>query len=67
MGRTAIIITAKNIVDEFRGREVIITYTYPLLAGLRKPLVIFVSTLSIFVAGWVVGGLNVGFSRTTRK
>ena len=67
LGRTAVTVSAKNIVDEFRGREVIISYEYPLLAGLRKPFVIFVSMLGIFVAGWVIGGLEVGFSRSPRK
>jgi oligosaccharyltransferase complex subunit alpha (ribophorin I) len=60
IGRTALIIKANNIVDELRDREIIVTYDYPLLAGLRKPLVIFLSFLSLFAAAWAIGSLDVG-------
>ena len=56
-------IKAKNLVDEFRDREVIVTYDYPLSASLRKPLVVFLSMIGVFVAGWVIGGIEIGFSR----
>ncbi len=58
-GRTMLTLRADNIVDDFRDRELIVTYDYPLLAGVRKPLVIFSSFLSLFFAAWVIGGLDV--------
>jgi oligosaccharyltransferase complex subunit alpha (ribophorin I) len=61
-GRTMLTLTARNIVDEMRDREVIVTYDYPLLAGLRKPLVIFVSVSALFVAAWTIGSLDVGIT-----
>ncbi|SPO00799.1 probable oligosaccharyltransferase alpha subunit [Cephalotrichum gorgonifer] len=64
LGRTSVTIKAKNLVDDFRDRELVITYDYPLSATLRKPLVIFGSTLAVFVAWWIIGGLEVGFSST---
>lgn len=60
IGRTTLTLNAVNIVDELRDRELVVTYDYPFIAGLRKPLVIFGSTLAVFVATWVVGSVNVG-------
>ncbi|KAE9382172.1 oligosaccharyltransferase alpha subunit [Stipitochalara longipes BDJ] len=59
-GRTALTLTAINIVDDFRERELIVTYDYPLLAGLRKPLVIFVTFFGLFAAAWAIGSIDVG-------
>lgn len=59
-GRTVLTLTAINIVDDVRDRELIVTYDYSFLAGLRKPLVIFTATLSVFVAAWAVGSVDVG-------
>lgn len=58
-GRTALTLTAINIVDDFRDRELIVTYDYPVLAILRKPLVIFITTVSLFAAAWGIGSLDV--------
>lgn len=55
-------LTARNIVDEMRDREVIVSYDYPFLAGLRKPLVICASVSALFVAAWAVGSLDVGIA-----
>jgi oligosaccharyltransferase complex subunit alpha (ribophorin I) len=60
LGRTMLTLHAHNIVDDLRDRDVIVTYDYPFLAGLRKPLVIFGGALSCFVAAWAVGCLDVG-------
>ncbi|KAF4469416.1 oligosaccharyl transferase complex subunit ost4 [Fusarium albosuccineum] len=43
VGRTTVTIKARNLVDEFRDRQLIISYDAPLSSALRKPLVIFVS------------------------
>jgi oligosaccharyltransferase complex subunit alpha (ribophorin I) len=59
-GRTMLTLNAINIVDDLRDRELIVTYDYPLLAGLRKPLVIFGGALAVFVTAWFVGSLDVG-------
>ena len=58
-GRTALTLTAINIVDEFRDRELIVTYDYPFFAILRKPLVIFVTFFGLFAATWGIGSLDV--------
>jgi oligosaccharyltransferase complex subunit alpha (ribophorin I) len=61
-GRTTLTLTARNIIDEVRDREIIVTYDYPFAAGLRKPLVIFGATFSLFVAAWVLGSLDTGIT-----
>lgn len=62
VGRTLVTIKAQNLVDEFRDREVYVSYDYSTTSALRKPVVIFSSVLLLFVAGWAIGGLDIGFS-----
>jgi len=40
-----------------------VTYDYPLLASLRKPVTIVVGTMAVFVAAWVVGRLDVSIGK----
>lgn len=61
LGRTALVIKARNLVDDFRDRELVITYDYPLAASLRKPLIVFASAIAVFVGAWVVGNLELKF------
>ncbi|KOS16923.1 Dolichyl-diphosphooligosaccharide--protein glycosyltransferase subunit 1 [Escovopsis weberi] len=62
IGRTAVVTKAQNLVDELRDRELIISYELPLTATLRKPLVIFCSTLALYTAAWLVGKVELGFA-----
>ena len=62
IGRTALVIKARNLVDDFRDRDLIVTYDYPFLASIRKPLVIFGSVFSIVVGAWVIGNFNLKFA-----
>lgn len=63
IGRTAVHIKARNLVDEFRDRDLIISYDLSSTVTLRKPLIIFGSMLAIFIAAWTVGQVEVGFSK----
>lgn len=60
IGRTTLTLRARNVFDEIRDREVVVTYEYPFVAGLRKPLVIAASIAAVFVAAWAIGSLDVG-------
>lgn len=62
IGRTALVIKARNLVDDFRGRELIVSYDVPFLISIRKPLVVFGSMLATFVAAYVIGGVELKFS-----
>ena len=59
-GRTALTLTAYNVVDDVRDRELLVTYDYPLSAAFRKPVVIFSAVLSLFVAVWAIGQVDTG-------
>lgn len=63
VGRTAVHIKARNLVDEFRDRDLIISYEVPFLVTLRKPFIIFSSMATVFVAAWLLGKLDVGISK----
>lgn len=63
IGRTALILTATNIVDEFRDRDLIVTYEYPSVAKFRKPLTITAAVLFVFVISWIVGNLDVSIGK----
>ncbi len=62
VGRTVLTIKARNLVDDFRDRELIVSYSYPLSASLRKPFIIFSSTVGVFVAAWLIGGVEMKFA-----
>lgn len=62
IGRTALVIKARNLVDDFRGRELIVSYDVPFLLSIRKPLVVFGSMLATFFAAYIIGGVELKFS-----
>lgn len=66
VGRTALILKARNLVDDFRDRELIVTYDVPFLASIRKPLVVFGSVLAAFVAAYVIGGVELKFASKSK-
>nr|POE93300.1 dolichyl-diphosphooligosaccharide--protein glycosyltransferase subunit 1 [Quercus suber] len=63
VGRTTLTLTAINIVDELRDRDLIVTYDYASSARFRKPLTIFAGLLSVFAVSWVIGNLDVSIGR----
>lgn len=67
LGRTTLTLTAVNIVDDLRDRELIVTYDYPFSARFRKPLTITAGLLAVFVVAWVVGNLDVSIGSKKGK
>ena len=63
LGRTTVKLTAMNVVDESRDRDVIVTYDYPLLAAFRKPLIIFAGVMAVFVTAWGIGTLDISIGK----
>jgi oligosaccharyltransferase complex subunit alpha (ribophorin I) len=61
IGRTALVIKARNLVDDFRDRELIVSYDYPFMASFRKPLVVFGSAIAVFMSVWAVGNVKLDF------
>ncbi|KAI1118980.1 Ribophorin I [Nemania sp. NC0429] len=62
VGRTVLTIKARNLVDELRDRELVVSYDYSTVAALRKPFVIFTSTMAVFASIWLLSKLDVSFS-----
>lgn len=50
-------------MDDFRDRELIVSYDVPFLASIRKPLVVFGSMAATFVLAYIVGGIELKFGR----
>lgn len=50
-------------MDEFRDRDLIISYNVSPTVTLRKPLIVFASMMTVFVVAWVLGKVEVGFSK----
>lgn len=63
IGRTSLTLTAINLVDDFRTREVIVTYDYPFYARFRKPLTFIAGLLGVFGMAWFLGNLDVSIGR----
>ncbi|KAK3955977.1 Ribophorin I [Pseudoneurospora amorphoporcata] len=62
IGRTALVIKGRNLVDDFRDRDLTVTYDYPLSAVLRKPIVVFSSAMTVFVSLWLLSLINLKFT-----
>lgn len=56
------VITAHNLIDEHRDRELVVSYDYSLTASLRKPIVIFTSLMGVFALVWAAGQVETKFS-----
>ena len=61
VGRPTLVIKARNLVDDFRDRELILSYDLPLMASLRKPLIVFGSSMALLVGALVIGKLDFKF------
>ena len=63
VGRTALKLTAMNLVDESRDRDIIVTYDYPFMAAYRKPITIFAGIMAVFLTAWSIGRLDVSIAK----
>lgn len=63
LGRTSLELTAINVVDELRDRELVVIYDYPFMARFRKPLTFFAGLLLVFGVSWVLGNLDVSIGK----
>ncbi|CAG7561661.1 unnamed protein product [Fusarium equiseti] len=63
IGRTHVAVKARNLVDEFRDRHLIISYDVPMSGTIRKPLIVFISVMAVFVTTWALGTLQVEFKQ----
>ncbi|KAI9761669.1 MAG: hypothetical protein M4579_000903 [Chaenotheca gracillima] len=59
VGRTTLELTALNVVDDMREKQLLVTYDASLSAMLRKPLTIFAGFLTVFATAWALGRLDI--------
>ena len=60
IGRPTVALSTQNLVDEVaKGKDIIISYTYPKSALLRKPLTVTIGIGALFVASLVLGRIDV--------
>jgi oligosaccharyltransferase complex subunit alpha (ribophorin I) len=62
VGRTTLVIKARNLVDDFRDRELVVSYDYSVVALLRKPFIVFTGMIAVFIGAWIIGGVKLQFS-----
>jgi oligosaccharyltransferase complex subunit alpha (ribophorin I) len=58
LGRPTLKLTALNVVDDWRDKDLIITYDYPWSAGFRKPLTIAAGLGSILLGVFLVTSVD---------
>lgn len=63
VGRTTLTLTALNLVDDFRDRDLVVTYDYPWTAGYRKPVTIALGAFAVFVFVWAVGSIDTSIGK----
>lgn len=66
-GRTTLKLTALNLVDEWRDRDIVVTYDYPWTAGFRKPVTIFAAVLVVFAVAWAVGSVDTSIAARQKR
>ncbi|KAK4918864.1 dolichyl-diphosphooligosaccharide--protein glycosyltransferase subunit 1 [Elasticomyces elasticus] len=67
LGRQKLTLRARNVVDELRDVNVLISYEYSLLSALRKPISIILGTMSVFVVAWSLSLVNTSIGKRTKK
>ena len=60
IGRPTVVLRTRNLVDEVaKGKDIIVSYTYPKSALLRKPLMVATGVGALFVAIFLLGRVDV--------
>lgn len=67
LGRTRLTLRARNVVDEIRDAELLVSYEYTLFAALRKPLSVAVGIAGVFGVVWAVGLVDNSIGRRKVK
>lgn len=63
LGRTALTLSAMNVIDESRDASLIVTYDLPYLARLRKPVTIFAGMLAVFGTAWIIARVDTSIGK----
>lgn len=58
LGRPTLKLTALNVVDDWRDKELVVTYDYPWSAGYRKPMTIAAGLGGLLLAIYLVTSVD---------
>ncbi|CAL5874951.1 uncharacterized protein PFLUO_LOCUS9254 [Penicillium psychrofluorescens] len=63
LGRTTLTLEVDSLTDEARNSQLVITYEHSLVDSLRKPATMFAGVLSVFVAAWLIGKIDISIKK----
>jgi oligosaccharyltransferase complex subunit alpha (ribophorin I) len=63
LGRPTLTLTALNVVDDWRDKDLVITYDYPWTAGYRKPLTIAAGLGSLLLGVYLISSVDTSIGR----
>ncbi|KAI3128805.1 hypothetical protein DTO027I6_629 [Penicillium roqueforti] len=63
LGRTTLTLEVDSLTDEARDSKFVVTYDHSMVDALRKPLTIFAGLLTVFVAAWGVGKIDISIKK----
>ncbi|KUM57916.1 hypothetical protein ACN42_g9258 [Penicillium freii] len=67
LGRTTLTLEVDSLTDEARDSKFVVTYDYSMVDALRKPLTVFAGLLTVFVAAWGIGKIDVSIKKRRVK
>ncbi|CAG8176090.1 unnamed protein product [Penicillium nalgiovense] len=63
LGRTTLTLKVDSLTDEARDSKLVVTYDHSMIDALRKPFTIFAGLLTVFVAVWGIGKIDVSIKK----
>ncbi|KAL3471687.1 Ribophorin I [Aspergillus californicus] len=63
LGRTTLTLTVESLTDEARDSQLLVTYDYSFWDAMRKPVTFTAGLLSVFVAVWFIGTIDVSIKK----
>ncbi|KAJ6029677.1 hypothetical protein N7499_000824 [Penicillium canescens] len=63
LGRTTLTLEVDSLTDEARDAKLVVTYDHTMMDALRKPFTIFAGLLTVFVAAWGIGKIDVSIKK----
>lgn len=63
VGRSTLKLTAINLSDDWRDRDLIVTYDYAFTEAFRKPIAIFTALLGAFAVVWLINSVDTSIGK----
>ncbi|CAG8089203.1 unnamed protein product [Penicillium salamii] len=63
LGRTTLTLEVDSLTDEARDATIVVTYDHTMFDALRKPFTLFAGMVTVFVAAWGVGKIDISIKK----